>query len=43
MRYYKYSDMSIDDAVICGDLTSQEVHKQIETVIGDSQIDVLVG
>lgn len=43
MRYYKYPENIIDKAVICGDLTSQEVHKQIESVIGNEEIDVLVG
>ncbi|WP_405573801.1 DNA cytosine methyltransferase [Winogradskyella sp. Asnod2-B02-A] len=43
MRYYKYSEESIINAVICGDLTSEDVHNQIDNVIGNTEIDVLVG
>ena len=43
MRYYNYSEKAVESAVICGDLTSDDVHKQIDSVIGNRQIDVLVG
>ena len=43
MRYYNYSEKAIESAVICGDLTSDDVHNQIDSVIGNRQIDVLVG
>ena len=43
MRYYNYSEKAIESAVICGDLTSDDVQNQIDSVIGNRQIDVLVG
>ncbi len=43
MRYYNYSEKAIESAVICGDLTSEDVHNKIDSVIGNRQIDVLVG
>ena len=43
MRYYNYSEKAIESAVICGDLTSDDVHNQIDNVIGNTQVDVLVG
>lgn len=43
MKYYNYSPKEIDDSVICGDLTKDEVNKQIEKVIKKSKVDVLVG
>ncbi|MEH0157350.1 DNA cytosine methyltransferase [Limibacter armeniacum] len=43
MRHYNYSESSIEQSVICGDLTSKEVHKQIDNVIASREIDVLVG
>lgn len=43
MKYYNYPENIIDDAVICGDLTSADVHEQIDKVIGKTEIDVLVG
>jgi DNA (cytosine-5)-methyltransferase 1 len=43
MRFYNYTEKAIENAVICGDLTSDEVHKQIDDAIGDTKIDILVG
>ncbi len=43
MRFYNYEEDTINKAVICGDLTSSKIHEQIEDVIGDMEIDVLVG
>jgi len=43
MRYYNYSEKSIQSRVIYGDLTSEKVHDQIDDVIGNNQVDVLVG
>lgn len=43
MRFYKYEEDAINKAVICGDLTSSKIHEQIEGVIGNMEIDVLVG
>lgn len=43
MRFYKYEEDTINKAVICGDLTSSEIHEKIENVIGNTEIDVLVG
>lgn len=43
MRFYKYEEDTINKAVICGDLTSSKIHEQIEDVIGNMEIDVLVG
>lgn len=43
MRFYNYKEDTINKAVICGDLTSSKIHEQIEDVIGNMEIDVLVG
>jgi DNA (cytosine-5)-methyltransferase 1 len=43
MRYYNYSENAIESAVICGDLTFDDVHNQINSSIGNRKIDVLVG
>lgn len=43
MRFYNYEEDTINKAVICGDLTSSKIHEQIEDVIGNMEIDVLVG
>ena len=43
MRYYNYSEKAIESAVICGDLTSDDVQNQIDSVIGNRQVDVFVG
>ncbi|CAH0994222.1 Modification methylase AplI [Emticicia aquatica] len=43
MKYYNYSQKEIDKAVICGDLTKEDVNLQIDKVLEDKQIDVLVG
>lgn len=43
MRYYNYPENSIQNAVICGDLTSGNVHSQIDDAIGTKEIDVIVG
>lgn len=43
MRHYNYSERSINNSVILGDLTKTEVHKQIDRTIGDEVVDVLVG
>ncbi len=43
MRHYNYTENIIERAVICGDITSGYVHKQIDNAIGNTEIDVLVG
>lgn len=43
MSYYKYPEKSIQEGVICGDLTDKNVHSKIEKIIKKKQIDVLVG
>jgi len=43
MSYYKYSEKSIQESVICGDLTDKSVHGKIEKIIKKKQVDVLVG
>jgi DNA (cytosine-5)-methyltransferase 1 len=43
MKYYNYREDEIENRVICGDLTKQEINKKIEKVIGISKVDVLVG
>lgn len=43
MKYYNYPQKEIDDRVICGDLTKEEINNQIENVIKDIKVDVLVG
>lgn len=43
MRFYDYSEKIIENAVICGDLTSEDIHDRIDKVIGNIEIDVLVG
>jgi DNA (cytosine-5)-methyltransferase 1 len=43
MRSYSYKEDEINDSVICGDLTSKEVHKQIYKSIGKKQVDLIIG
>jgi DNA (cytosine-5)-methyltransferase 1 len=43
MSYYNYPKDEIDRRVLCGDLTLKEVHTQIEQVIGNQEVDVVVG
>lgn len=43
MKYYSYSNKEIENSVICGDLTSQQVHSKINEVIDGREFDVLVG
>lgn len=43
MSYYKYPKEEIDNRVLCGDLTSNLVHKQIDMVINNQEVDVIVG
>ena len=43
MSYYQYSEKSIQESVICGDLTDKNIHRKIEKTINKKQIDVLVG
>lgn len=43
MKYYKYSQDEIENSVICGDLTKEEINTQIDNVIKKSKVDVLVG
>ena len=43
LRHYKYSSKEIEKRVICGDLTSDTVHSEIDNVINGEIFDVLVG
>ena len=43
MRFYNYPEKTIKNAVICGDITCKDVQKQVNKVVGDNDIDVLVG
>lgn len=43
MRFYNYPEKTIKNAVICGDITCKDVQKQVNKVVGDKDIDVLVG
>jgi len=43
MKYYNYSQDEIENSVICGDLTKEEINVQIENIINNSKVDVLVG
>ncbi|AYM99380.1 DNA cytosine methyltransferase [Chryseobacterium sp. 3008163] len=43
MKYYDYSQEEIENSVICGDLTKEEINVHIENIVKDSKVDVLVG
>lgn len=43
MKHYNYPQVKIEESVICGDLTKEEINVKIEKVIGNSKVDVLVG
>lgn len=43
MRFYNYPEKTIKNAVICGDITCNDVQMQVNKVVGDNDIDVLVG
>lgn len=43
MKYYKYSEEEIENSVICGDLTKEEISDKIKKIIKNSKVDVLVG
>lgn len=43
MKYYKYSEGEIENSVICGDLTKEEINIKIGKVIKTTKVDVLVG
>jgi len=43
MKYYEYSQNEIENSVICGDLTKEEIGVQIKNVVEKSAVDVLVG
>jgi len=43
MRFYNYPEKTIKNAVICGDISCNDVQMQVNKVVGDNDIDVLVG
>jgi DNA (cytosine-5)-methyltransferase 1 len=43
MKYYEYSNTEILKRVLCGDLTSADVHEKIEEIIGTDNVDLIVG
>jgi DNA (cytosine-5)-methyltransferase 1 len=43
MKHYNYSQEEIENSVICGDLTKEEINSKIDNVIGTSIVDVIVG
>lgn len=43
MKYYEYSNTEILKRVLCGDLTSADVHQKIEEIIGTDNVDLIVG
>jgi DNA (cytosine-5)-methyltransferase 1 len=43
LKHHKYSNKEIEKSVICGDLTSDEVHSEIDNAINGESFDVLVG
>lgn len=43
MRYYNYGEEEIEKSVLCRDLTDKTVKNAIQDVIGDIEVDVLVG
>jgi DNA (cytosine-5)-methyltransferase 1 len=43
MSYYNYSKNDISKRVLCGDLTSKDVHDKISDIIGDDAVDLIVG
>lgn len=42
MKYYGYSEKEIADAVLCGDITSEDILAQIDKRI-DEKVDVIIG
>jgi DNA (cytosine-5)-methyltransferase 1 len=43
LKFYNYSSEEIEQSVVCGDLTTDEVHSKIDKSINGQDIDVLVG
>lgn len=43
MNYYNYSNDEISKRVLCGDLTSRLVHEKISEIIGNKEVDLIVG
>ena len=43
MRHYEYSNSEIEKRVLCGDLTSQAIHNKISEIIGNDNVDLIVG
>ena len=43
MRHYKYPEEKIKKAVICGDLTKNEVITEIENSVEGKEVDLIVG
>lgn len=43
MKFYKYSNETIEQSVICGDLTKNETNLKIDNILKGKKIDVLVG
>lgn len=41
MRYYGYKDA--DTAVLENDITSKDIVKQIQTIVGEKEVDVIIG
>ena len=42
MKYYGYSEKEIEDAVLCGDITSEDILAQIdERIYG--KVDIIIG
>lgn len=42
MEYYKYSDVEIKDAILCADITSQDIISQIDERVHE-QVDIIIG
>lgn len=43
MRYYKYEDDEVEKAVLCEDITNENILQITKKIIGDQRVDVLVG
>ena len=43
MRYYQYEENEVEKAVLCEDITNENILEITKEIIGDQRVDVLVG